>query len=156
MGICSERSPVTGFFVCFVGDGTFHDKNEWSQFSVRRIVEPLEEFITVLKGEDGIVEANFGNPGDGAEHEFFDTGLRGRGERDRVAIATEPRCEPEISITSPGSTMSAVSRWRGIYVAGQITDNFVKIILSGFVERRPHGVLMGRGEWLLCFVGLFL
>src|SRR6266446_2561825 len=95
MGICSERSPVTGFFVCFVGDGTFHDKNEWSQFSVRRIVEPLEEFITVLKGEDGVVEAHFGNPGDGAEHEFFDAWLRGRGERDRIAIATEPRCEPE-------------------------------------------------------------
>jgi len=41
------------------------------------------------------VQVYLGDPGNAAEKNVFDARLRGRGHRDGVSVAAEPRCDPE-------------------------------------------------------------
>jgi len=53
------------------------------------------EFSAVVIGKKGIVQVHLGDPGNAAEKNVLDARLRGRGHRDSVSIATEPRSDPE-------------------------------------------------------------
>ena len=78
-GIGAEGGPVAFFLIRFVRDGAFHHQDKWSQLLLRRKTETAQEFVAILHGENGIMEPDFGNPGDGAEQQILDARLCGRG-----------------------------------------------------------------------------
>ena len=58
-------------------------------------MEKLHEVFADFVGQDGIVKVDFRNAGDDAEHDVLDARLRGRGHRDRIAVATQAGRDPD-------------------------------------------------------------
>ena len=91
----AKSGPVSFRFDGFVGDRPFDDKDEFAEFVFPGVVPEFEEFVAVFIGEDGIVEMDFGEAGDGTEEDVFNTGLGGGGDGDGVAVTSEAGGDPE-------------------------------------------------------------
>ena len=59
------------------------------------VIEKLHEVVANFIGEHGIVQMNFGQAGDRAQQNIFNAGLRGRGDRDRIAVTAKAGGNPE-------------------------------------------------------------
>ena len=91
----AERGPVALFLDLLVGDRAFDDQDERVEPALLGLVPELHELVAVLVGEHGVVQVDLGQPGNRPQDDVFDAGLRGGGDRDRVAVAAQPGRDPE-------------------------------------------------------------
>ena len=89
-----ESRPVAFFFYFLVGDGTFDDQHERIQLAFLREVPEFEEVISVLVGQNRIVQVHLGKAGNCSQQDIFDTGLSCRGDRNRVSVTAQAGRDP--------------------------------------------------------------
>ena len=94
-GSVPKRRPVAFLLDLLVGNRSFHHQHERLQLALLGQIPILQEVVAVLIGEHGIVQMNFGEPGNGAQNDIFDAGLRGGGDRDGVSVAAQSGGDPE-------------------------------------------------------------
>ncbi len=58
-------------------------------------VEQLHELVAVFIGQERIVKSDFRNTGNGSQDEFFEAGLSGSSDRNRVAITAQAGSNPK-------------------------------------------------------------
>ena len=58
-------------------------------------MERLHEVIAIRQRQKGIVQVDFGDPGQGAQNNVLDAGLSGGSHRDGIAIAAQASSNPE-------------------------------------------------------------
>ena len=95
LGVGAECRPVAVAIDLLVGDRAFDHQHEVRQLAARRPVKGLHEVVADVIGKHRVVQMHLGQPRNGAEHHIFDTGLGGRGDRHRVAVAAEPAGDPK-------------------------------------------------------------
>ena len=94
VGISSQTCPVAFLLDLLVGDGSLDNKHERVKPARLRLVPELHEVVAVFVGEDGIMQVNLGQAGNCTEQDIFNARLRGRGNGDRISIATQTGCDP--------------------------------------------------------------
>src|ERR1019366_8073298 len=77
------------------GTALWASSHKRSEFSFRRVPKIPNKLISTFVGKEGIMEFYFGNPGIGAKNQVFNGWLCGRGDGDRVSIATQSGGHPK-------------------------------------------------------------
>jgi len=80
----------------FIGDRAFDNEHERIEFAAFGFKERFQKFraaLTVI--DERPVEAHLRQAGQRAERDLFDGRLHRRGKRDGIAVATQPRVDPE-------------------------------------------------------------
>ena len=90
----SLRGPIAFAFDLLVGNRALDDQHERIELSFLRCVEISHELVTDFGSEDGIMQMDFRQAGNGAEQDVFDARLFGRRDRYGVAIAAETGGDP--------------------------------------------------------------
>ena len=95
LGIGPKPRPVAFFLYLLVGNGAFDHQHERIQLSLLRHVPEFQEVVSVLVGQNGIVQVHLGQAGNCPQQNVFDTGLGCRGDRNRISVAAQPGGDPE-------------------------------------------------------------
>ena len=105
-----------------VGDRPLDDEEERREPPVGGPAERLEELVAVGVGQDGVVEADARQAGDGAEQNVLDGSAGGGGHGDGVAVAAEARGDPEDVDFRDGRLRRADARRRRVRCHGFLRD----------------------------------
>ena len=90
----AEGCPIAFLLIGFVWNRALHHQDERVRFALCRAMEMGHEVLSVVGGEEGIIEMDLGNPGKSPQDDVFNAGLGGRRHGDGVPIATETCGEP--------------------------------------------------------------
>ena len=91
----AQGRPVALGLDLLVGDRALDDQDERIEASFLGLIPELHELVAVLVGEHRVVEVDLGQPGNRPHQHVLDAGLRGGGDRHRVAVTAQAGRDPQ-------------------------------------------------------------